>query len=242
MCFRRSSSKLGSVLHLSALALLIALAVAVAGCSHERTDASRLAALLKVGPGMVVADVGAGRGATAVVMAHLVGPKGHVYAADINPRTVPRVRGAVRAAHLDNVSVIAAGPSKLGLPAGCCQAIFLRRVYHKLAEPVAYDATLMRALRPGGDLAILDFRPTLPWPLRSKGTSVNARRDGVDPMIIIHEVTDAGFEYTRMIDPWPGSWFVSSYCLLFKKPPQGPATARSASAPSSPSSTRSPTP
>lgn len=172
---------------------------------------------------MVVADIGAGRGATAIAMARLVGPKGHVFAADIDPHTLNDLRAAVEVARLRNVTVVAAGPRGSGLPGGCCKAIFLRRIYHQVSDHSAFDASLMRALRPEGDLAVLDFRPTSPWPWQSKSAAGESTGYGIDPVTVVNQVTGAGFEYIRMVDPWPGSWFVSSYCVLFKKPPQGPA-------------------
>lgn len=219
MDFRRTASRLGYV-RWRALAVVFLLPWAVTACSHERADAPRLAELVGVRPGMVVADVGAGRGAAAVAMARMVGPKGHVFAVDVEPHTLDHLRGAVKAARLGNLTVVAAGPHASGLPGGCCEAIFLRRIYHEMDDHSAFDASLMRALRPEGDLAVLDFRPTSPWPWQSKAA---AGKDGIDPVVVVNQVTGAGFEYIRMVDPWPGSWFVSSYCLLFKKPPQGPA-------------------
>jgi uncharacterized protein (DUF2236 family) len=44
------------------LASMLATAFALAGCSHKQADADRLAAMLQLKPGMVVADVGAGAG------------------------------------------------------------------------------------------------------------------------------------------------------------------------------------
>lgn len=216
---RRVASKFDGV-RLMALALALA---AIAGCSHERADASRLATLLAIRPGMSVADVGAGRGAIAIMMARLVGPKGRVFVSDINPRALDRVRKMVERNRLDNVTVVAAGARDAGLPARCCDAIFLRRVYHELPDTTGYNASLLRALRPGGDLAVLDFRPTSPWPWQSTGGPATSRGYGVDPVMVVNEVSGAGFEYIRMVDPWPGSWFISSYCVLFKKPFEAPA-------------------
>jgi ubiquinone/menaquinone biosynthesis C-methylase UbiE len=227
-------TRLGRV-RLFAVALTLAAVAAVAGCSHKQADANRLAALLAVRPGMVVADVGAGRGAMTVVMASLVGPKGRVFSTEIDPRALEHIRDAIKAAHLNNVTVIEATASDTGLPAGCCDAIFLSRVYHHLTDPADYDASLLRALRPGAELAVLDFRPTiLLWPWRPKGVPANREGHGVDPVIVVNEMSHAGFEYIQMVDPWPGSWFISSYCLLFKKPPQSPAIAPPAAASSPP--------
>ncbi len=221
--------------HLFAAVLALAVATAVAGCSRKQDDATRLAALLEVRPGMVVADVGAGRGAMTIVMAGLVGPKGRVFSTEIDPRKLNYIRRTVSAAHLANVTVIRASASDTGLPADSCDAIFLSRVYHHLTDPADYDVSLLHALRPGGNLAVLDFRPSiLLWPWRPKGVPANREGHGVDPVIVVGEMTHAGFEYIRMVDPWPGSWFISSYCLLFKRPPGGPPPMPQAVAPSPP--------
>src|SRR5579863_1416325 len=112
-----------------ALAAMLAAAFALAGCSHKWADADRLVEILQIRPGMVVADVGAGSGWMTVMMGALVGPKGHVYSTEIDPRELARIRGAVAAAHPDNVTVVDATAGDSGLPADCCDAIILRRVY-----------------------------------------------------------------------------------------------------------------
>ncbi len=224
MKVRRLTLKPGGVSPIAAAFAAVSAAVVLAGCSHEPTDAHRLAALLAVKPRMVVADVGAGRGAMTIVMAGLVGPNGRVYSTEIDPDKLAHIGAAVHAAGLTNVTLVRASASDTGLPAACCDAIFLSRVYHHLTDPADYDASLLRALRPGGTLAVLDFRPTILLALwRPKGVPANREGHGVDPVIVSSEMTRAGFEYIRMVDPWPESWFLSTYCLLFERPPEGPA-------------------
>ncbi len=202
------------------LALMLIATFALTGCSHKQADADRLAAILQIKPGMVVADVGAGSGWMTVIMGGLVGPKGHVFSTEIDPRELGRIRSAVAAAHLANVTVVQASASDSGLPANCCDAIILRRVYHHLTDPTDTDRSLYQALRSGGQLAVLDFRPSiLTWPWTPKGLPPNREGHGIDPMIVADELKHAGFEYMSMDDPWPGSSFLSSYCLMFTKAP-----------------------
>ena len=199
--------------------MMLAAAFALVGCSR-RADANHLAAILQIRPGMVVADVGAGSGWMTVMMGALVGSKGRVYSTEIDPRELARIRSAVAAAHLDNVTVVQATASDTGLPPDCCDAIILRRVYHHLTDPADTGRSLYHALRPGGQLAVLDFRAsfrTAPW--TRSGLPPNREGHGINPVTVDAELEHAGFEYVRIDDPWPGSAFLSSFCVVFKKAP-----------------------
>ena len=211
----------------SVLALMLISTIIVTGCSRKAADADHLAAMLRVKPAMVVADVGAGSGWMTVIMGERVGPKGHVFATEIDPRELGKIRKAVAAARLDNVTVVQATASDTGLPLNCCDAIFMRRVYHHLTNPADTNRELFAALRPGGQLAVLDFRPSIllgPW--TPEGLPPNREGHGIGPVTVADELKRAGFEYVSMEDPWPGSWFLSSYCLVFSKAPPVAGHAR----------------
>ena len=45
------------------------------------------------------------------------------------------------------------------LPPACCDAIFMRDVYHHITEPEAFNKSLAASLKPGGRLAVIDFPP-----------------------------------------------------------------------------------
>jgi ubiquinone/menaquinone biosynthesis C-methylase UbiE len=210
------------------LALMLIATLALTGCSHKRADAERLAAILQIRPGMVVADVGAGSGWMTVMMAGLVGPKGHIFATEIDPRELGKIRSAVAAARLDNVTVVRSTASDTGLPADCCDAIILRRVYHHLTDPVDTDRSLHRALRQSGQLAVLDFRPSILTGLWTpKGLPPDREGHGIGPITVMSELEHAGFAYLSMDDPWPGSLFISNYCMVFTKALPPPAGGKS---------------
>jgi ubiquinone/menaquinone biosynthesis C-methylase UbiE len=179
------------------------------GFREDGREMSRLRSELPLKAGVVVADVGAGKGELTLALAKEVGPTGGVFSTDIDPERVQRLREAVVVGKLDNVTVIEAKSSETGLPAGCCDAIVLRRVYHHITDPAGMNASLLRALRPGGVLAVIDFPPPF---FLSRGES------GVPAQNVIDEVTGSGFQVLRRMDDWPGRGPLGSYCLLFRKP------------------------
>lgn len=168
----------------------------------------RLAQALALRPGMVVADVGAGRGQLTLALAAAVGPGGHVFSSEIDPGRLAELRKVT--AKLGNVTLVEAKASESGLPAGCCDAIVLRRVYHHLVDPKRINASLLRALRPGGVLAVIDLPPPFLFPERSSF--------GVASRIVTDEVRASGFELLRLHTDWPGRGPLGSYCAVFRKP------------------------
>jgi ubiquinone/menaquinone biosynthesis C-methylase UbiE len=160
---------------------------------------------------MSVADVGAGRGELTVALAAEVGPSGQVFSSDIDTQALEQIRARIAAAALQNVKVVQAHARDTGLPTHCCEAVVLRRVYHHLSDPLATGGDLLRVLRPGGVLAIIDFPPILPWLWPwGGGHGVAAHR-------VVAELTASGFELVRVIEDWPGRGPFESYCVVFRK-------------------------
>lgn len=202
----------------SAVAVTLVLSAVCAGCEGwsgfgfqaDGREMPRLGQLLTLEKGTVVADVGAGKGELTFALARGVGSKGRIFSTEIDPGRLRRLREAVDAAKLDNVTVVEAYSSETGLPPNCCDAIVLRRVYHHLTDPSGINAGLLRSLRPGGVLAVIDFPPPF---FLSRG------QFGVPAKTVISEVTSSGFELLRLIDDWPGRGPLESYCVVFRKPP-----------------------
>src|SRR5262245_58956210 len=142
------------------LALLVVLAFAPVTRAQEldeRDEGVRLAELLALEPGMEVADIGAGEGDLAFTLAQPVGPSGRVYATELDSDKLKDLRE--KAATVSNVTIVEAQSAATGLPDACCDAIYMRDVYHHLTDPGAVNRDIARALRPGGKLVIIDFRP-----------------------------------------------------------------------------------
>src|SRR5262249_31968609 len=116
---------------------------------QAEAEIPQLVTVLDLTPGMTVADVGAGAGAMTRVMARRIGPGGRVYATELNPLQITAIRTQVASAGLNNVTTIEAGKAETHLPDACCDAIYLRNVYHHLTDPLAEDRSLLKALKPG---------------------------------------------------------------------------------------------
>jgi len=181
-------------------------------------DAPKLVEVLGVKPGMTIADIGSGGGAMTVVLGHWIG-SGHVYATDITEHALRHTREYAKKEGLNNVTVIEGAAAATNLPDECCDAVFLRHVYHHITELAAFNTSLRASLKPGGRLAIIDFEARRPNPAQiPKGVPANRLGHGIPASVVIEEVTAAGFTHVRTIDAWPpGDKQPTLHLTLFRK-------------------------
>lgn len=193
-----------------ALAPLFAAALAIQLHADAADEIARLATLMQWKPGTFVADIGAGDGGYSFEAAARVGPSGRVFATEIDQAKLKQLKAEVKRRNLHNVTVVESLEADTNLPAACCDAIFLRRVYHHLTKPVEFNANLIRSLKPGGRLAIIDFPPR-PGLDPVEGVPANRGGHGIPQEIVIEELTAAGLQVEKIVNDWPGD----SYCVLF---------------------------
>jgi ubiquinone/menaquinone biosynthesis C-methylase UbiE len=181
---RRSRVSTRSTATIAALLFTVALAIASLAHADAVSEIDRLAALMQWKEGTVVADIGAGDGSFSFAAARHVGESGKVIATEIDSQKISELRAEIKKRNLHNVLVEESKEADTALPTGCCDAIFLRRVYHHLTKPVEFDANLVRSLKSGGRLAIIDF------PARSglepvEGVPANRRGHGIPQKVVI---------------------------------------------------------
>jgi precorrin-6B methylase 2 len=140
-----------------------------------------------VHPGMVVAEIGAGRGRYAVQLAARVGPKGRVYAEDIDAAALEHLRQRCRRWGLANMEVVLGDVTDPQLPAGRLDLIWIVSSYHHFDDPVALLRRARLALKANGTLAIGEWI-----------TIHEAGRRGKTPENIIKEVESAGYALQRV--------------------------------------------
>lgn len=120
-----------------------------------RRDA--IVAAMDLKPGEAVADVGAGTGAYLKALAEAVGSDGHVYAVDISAPFVAHMRDRIGTEGLTNVSVILSRVDNPTLPPRALDSILVVNTFHHFEAPEAMLSHFLRALKPGGELVIVDF-------------------------------------------------------------------------------------
>jgi ubiquinone/menaquinone biosynthesis C-methylase UbiE len=163
-------------------------------------EPARLARALGLQPRMQIADIGAGSGALAVAMATYVGSDGRVFATELDPQRRAAIERRVSRAGLRNVQVVAAGRVETGLPTGCCHAIYMRAVFHHIADRATFAAKVARALRPGGRVGVIDFAPGTLW--------FHGADHGVEADLVVRVFQAAGFRLSERLDHWGGRMFL----------------------------------
>lgn len=115
---------------------------------------------LRIAPDASVADIGAGTGYFAVRLAHMT-PKGRVYAVDLEPDMVKYLGERADREGLKNLQPVQAKPDSPQLPERV-DRVLLVDTYHHLGDRVAYFKHLLDSLKPGAEVAIIDFTADSP--------------------------------------------------------------------------------
>lgn len=123
--------------------------------AEERTGA--LLDALDLRPDMVVADIGAGSGYFTMPIARRV-PKGRVLATDIQPEMIDFLEARARTEGLTNVEGILSRGEDAMLPEAGVDVVLLVDAYHEFDRPWEMARSIHRALRPGGRVALVEYR------------------------------------------------------------------------------------
>ena len=114
--------------------------------------------VLNIADGSHVADIGDGAGWFTMQLAIRVGPRGIVYARDIQPEMVTAISRRVSREGLRNVD---ARRGTDNLPANSLDAVLVVDTFQEVeeGERVAFLRNLARALKPSGRIGIVNFKP-----------------------------------------------------------------------------------
>ncbi len=156
---------------------------------------------LSLKPDAVVADIGAVTGYFAARFAHMV-PKGRVYAIDTESEMVRHLSERAKREGLANLVAVKGEPADPRIP-DKTDLIIMVDVFHHVDERERYFANLRESLKPGGRLAIIDFRMNSP-----SGPPKAAR---IAPDQVKAELKRAGYTLTAEHQFLPNQYF-----LIFK--------------------------
>lgn len=129
---------------------------------EQEEEPRKLLKLLDVEAGQTVADVGAGSGYHALQLAPLVGDRGQVLAVDIQQEMLDLIDAKCRRQKIANVKTILGTETDPKLPKENCDLILLVDVYHEFSHPYEMTAAMVPALKPGGRLVLVEFKPDDP--------------------------------------------------------------------------------
>lgn len=173
---------------------------------REREERPQLTiAALQIEAGQTIADLGAGSGYYTFRIAPLVGERGRVLAIDVEPRMLRIISKRAEREGVENISTVLGTPSDPNLEPNSIDLLFMVDVYHELEYPFEVMTKVREALRPGGRVALIEYRaedPTVPIKPVHKMTERQ----------IVKELTAAGFRHQKTVRDLP-----LQHLVLFQK-------------------------
>lgn len=153
----------------------------------------------------VVADIGAGSGYFTFRIQPLV-PKGQVIAVDIQDSMLGFIENRVKEGGFKNVKTHKGLPEDTQLPADSITVAFIVDAYHEFSHPWEMIRSIVKALKPGGRLILLEYRgedPKVPIKPLHKMTEKQS----------IREMEAAGLKHKETLEFLPIQHF-----MIFEKP------------------------
>ena len=135
---------------------------------------------LQLKPGEHAADIGSGTGYFAWRLARKVGPEGRVYGVDIQPEMLELMIQRLRERGVTNVVGVLGTEQDPKLPTNALDLVLMVDVYHEFAHPFEMMQAIVRALKPGGRVAFVEYRaedPNVPIKPVHKMTEAQVRKE-----------------------------------------------------------------
>jgi predicted methyltransferase len=159
------------------------------GESREISAKSKeIVAACKLKPGMIIADVGAGTGLFTRKFAAEIGDKGKVLAVDIAEPFLKHIEKTCKDAEIKNVETIKCDQFSTKLPKNSVDLVFICDTYHHFEFPQRTLGSIRDALRPGGQVILIDFNR-----IEGKSSDFVMGHVRAGQEVFVAEVKSAGF-------------------------------------------------
>jgi len=173
---------------------------------HERDKVIEACGIKK---GMAIADIGAGTGLYTRLFSKATGPEGWVYAVDISGPFLKHIVARAQQEGQQNISAILSPENSAPLPPNSLDIVFLCDTYHHFEYPKGTMDTVVRALKKGGTMVVIDFEriegKTREWLMGHVRAGKSVFRK---------EIEDAGLTFVEEVEI---KGFKENYFLRFRK-------------------------
>jgi len=157
---------------------------------NKRQPPDKVMDAINLKPGMIIGEIGAGKGRYTGFLAKRVGVTGKVYANDINENSLSYLKARCKRNNIDNVEIVVGKVDDPLLPKNALDLVIMVWVYHMLDQPVELIKNLKVSLKPGATLVILD--PSF------ERTGENDSGHPTTKAKILKDALDAGYELVSM--------------------------------------------
>jgi predicted methyltransferase len=154
-------------------------------------------AAMDLKPGMTVAEIGAGTGFFSRRIARAVGPKGKVYAEDIQPQMLDLLKQRAAKEGIGNILPVLGTETDPKLSAHAIDRVLLVDVYHEFQKPEPMLAAIRDCLAPGGTVILVEYR------LEGDTASYINIKHRMSVEQVLPEWTAAGFTLVRRSEVLP---------------------------------------
>jgi predicted methyltransferase len=183
---------------------------------QQRDDSLRaVAKQIGIGPGCVIADIGAGDGQDSWLFADIVTGAGKVLSEEIEEAKTKAIEKEAAARKLTQVTAVLGKPEDPGLPANSVDMAFMHLVYHHLSQPREMLQAIWKSLKPGGKFVVIDQRlgTLMDWVPRADRAK---KHFWIAETTVVREAREQGFAFLECAEQ---CWYEKkAFVLVFQRP------------------------
>lgn len=170
--------------------------------ANKRQPADKVMDIAGIRPGMIIGEIGAGRGRYTVHIAQRVGDQGRVYANDIDADALGFLKERCRKNGIANIESVLGKVDDPLFPRTGLDMIFMVWTYHMMEKPVEMLRRMASYLKPGATVVMVEPVPADTEDEIKEATARLGRKPSninvVSEDSIKRDAAEAGFELVRV--------------------------------------------